>query len=100
MIRQISTAFAAAFALSVAALPPGVAVDESGAMTLGGLSAAVNVYDRDWRVSIQGKSSIVPEPSYPVPSAKVYELKGTLKVPNSDGFTIQQWGSVKSNMKK
>lgn len=91
MIRQISTAFAAAFALSVAALPPGVAVDESGAMTLGGLSAAVNVYDRDWRVSIQGKSSIVPEPSYPVPSAKVYELKGTLKVPNSDGFTIQQW---------
>ena len=56
MIRQISTAFAAAFALSVAALPPGVAVDESGAMTLGGLSAAVNVYDRDWRVSIQGKS--------------------------------------------
>ncbi|MEI3002688.1 MAG: hypothetical protein V8T86_17670 [Victivallis sp.] len=91
MIRQISTAFAAAFALSVAALPPGVAVDESGAMTLGGLSAAVNVYDRDWRVSIQGKSSIVPEPSYPVPSAKVYELKGTLKVPDSDGFTIQQW---------
>ena len=74
MIRQISTAFAAAFALSVAALPPGVAVDESGAMTLGGLSAAVNVYDRDWRVSIQGKSSIVPEPSSPVPSAKVYEL--------------------------
>lgn len=68
MIRQISTGlWPPRSALSVAALPPGVAVDESGAMTLGGLSAAVNVYDRDWRVSIQGKSSIVPEPSYPGP---------------------------------
>ncbi|MBS1371532.1 MAG: hypothetical protein HPZ91_16435 [Lentisphaeria bacterium] len=91
MLKSASMLFAAAAALSAAALPPGISVDENGALKLGGLSAAVNVYDKSWNLSIQNKSNVVPEPSYPVPSEKVYELKGTLRVPNTDGFTIQEW---------
>ena len=91
MLKIVSLFAAAAVVLPAAALPPGISVDENGVLKLGGLSATVNVYDKSWSLSAQNRSNIVPEPSYPVPSEKVYELKGTLKVPNTDGFTVHEW---------
>ena len=91
MLKIVSLFAAAAVVLPAAALPPGISVDENGVLKLGGLSATVNVYDKSWSLSAQNQSNIVPEPSYPVPSEKVYELTGTLKGPNTDGFTVHEW---------
>lgn len=91
MFKSATILCGASFALAASALPPGISVDNAGVMKIGGLTGAVNVYDKAWKVSVQREATIVPEPAYPVPSEKVYELKGTLRMPGGDGFTIQQW---------
>lgn len=73
------------------AFPAGISVKDDGRMNICGLSGGVNIFDRNWRQTSQRAGNISAEPGYPVPSEKVYEHKGVIRIPGTEGFTFQQW---------
>lgn len=78
-------------AAAASAFPPGVTVEPAGNLTICGLSGGVIVFNKNWQQTKQNARNILAEPGYPVPSEKVYEHKGVLKIPGTEGFTFQQW---------
>lgn len=73
------------------AMPPDVRTDLSGRMKIAGLDAHIVCYNAGWQYNEQGKNSIVPLMSYPVPGDKVYELQGTFRLKNGQNFYLQQF---------
>ena len=59
-------------------------------MTLGGVRAAVKIYDQQWRSTLQGAKSVRCEPTYPARYGKLFKLDGTLQFSGTEGFTFQQ----------
>lgn len=86
-----------AAATAVFAFPPGVTVEPAGNMKICGLSGGVTVFNRNWQQTKQSSRNILAEPGYPVPSEKIYEHKGILKIPDTAGFTFQQWVKEKNS---
>ena len=90
MRKFLSTLLTALFAGTVSALPAGIEVEDSGAMMLGGVRAAVKIYDQQWRSTLQGAKSVRCEPTYPARYGKLFKLDGTLQFSGTEGFTFQQ----------
>ena len=90
MRKFLSTLLTALFAGTVSALPAGIEVEDSGAMMLGGIRAAVKIYDQQWRSTLQGAKSVRCEPTYPARYGKLFKLDGTLQFSGTEGFTFQQ----------
>lgn len=84
-------------AAAASAFPPGVTVEPAGNLTICGLSGGVIVFNKNWQQTKQSARNILAEPGYPVPSEKVYEHKGVLKIPGTEGFTFQQWVKEKNS---
>ncbi len=72
-----------------AAMPVGITMDKSGQLKVGGLEAAVRIYDAKWKRS--GQNSIKPESGYPVMSGDIYEVKGDWPLPGENsGFYVEE----------
>ncbi|MBS1369529.1 MAG: hypothetical protein HPZ91_06180 [Lentisphaeria bacterium] len=75
---------------TLSALPPGIEAEDSGAMKIGGVPAAVKIYNQEWRSVVQGAKTVSCEPTYPARYEKLFKLDGQLAFPGTAGFMLQQ----------